>query len=73
MIQALVKSHARKRSVDVIAGKGEGSTFLLHLPPGVGKTLTAEAISERLHKPLYDVWSAWENWELSKQVNHSLR
>lgn len=34
---------------------GEGSIFLLHGPPGVGKTLTAEAIAEMLHKPLYTV------------------
>jgi replication-associated recombination protein RarA len=72
LIQALAKSHASKRSVDFIAGKGVGSMFLLHGPPGVGKTLKTEAISEMLHKPLY-VWSAWENWELSKQLNHPLR
>mmetsp|Transcript_15847 Transcript_15847/g.42635 ORF Transcript_15847/g.42635 Transcript_15847/m.42635 type:complete len:746 (-) Transcript_15847:1043-3280(-) len=40
---------------DLIAGKGEGSVFLLHGPPGVGKTLTAEAIAELLGKPLYMV------------------
>lgn len=33
----------------------EGTIFLLHGPPGVGKTLTAEAIAELLHKPLYVV------------------
>eukprot|EP01119_Soliformovum_irregulare_P008581 TRINITY_DN2168_c1_g2_i2.p1 TRINITY_DN2168_c1_g2~~TRINITY_DN2168_c1_g2_i2.p1 ORF type:complete len:232 (+),score=75.76 TRINITY_DN2168_c1_g2_i2:999-1694(+) len=40
---------------DIISGKGGGSIFLLHGPPGVGKTLTAEAVSEMLHKPLYSV------------------
>jgi hypothetical protein len=55
LIKALVMSHEAKKSADVIAGKGEGSIFLLHGPPGVGKTLTAEAISEMLHKPLYVV------------------
>lgn len=50
-------SHADtgRETADVIAGKGEGSIFLLHGPPGVGKTLTAEAIAELLHKPLYTV------------------
>mmetsp|Transcript_21925 Transcript_21925/g.31460 ORF Transcript_21925/g.31460 Transcript_21925/m.31460 type:complete len:457 (+) Transcript_21925:33-1403(+) len=55
LIQALVMSHEKMKSADLIAGKGEGSIFLLHGPPGVGKTLTAEAISEMLHKPLYIV------------------
>lgn len=40
---------------DLISGKGEGSIFLLHGPPGVGKTLTAEAIAELLGRPLYVV------------------
>ena len=40
---------------DVIEGKGEGAIFLLHGPPGVGKTLTAEAIAELLERPLYAV------------------
>jgi hypothetical protein len=57
LIKALVLSHGGGASggVDVIAGKGEGTIFLLHGPPGVGKTLTAEAIAELLHKPLYVV------------------
>ncbi|KAF0535878.1 P-loop containing nucleoside triphosphate hydrolase protein [Gigaspora margarita] len=41
--------------LDLISGKGGGCIFLLHGPPGVGKTLTAEAISEYLHRPLYAV------------------
>ncbi|KAF0536900.1 P-loop containing nucleoside triphosphate hydrolase protein [Gigaspora margarita] len=41
--------------IDLISGKGGGCIFLLHGPPGVGKTLTAEAISEYLHRPLYAV------------------
>lgn len=41
--------------VDLITGKGGGCIFLLHGPPGVGKTLTAEAVSEHLRIPLYTV------------------
>lgn len=40
---------------DIIAGKGGGSVNLLEGPPGVGKTLTAEAVAEKLQKPLYMV------------------
>jgi hypothetical protein len=40
-------------SSNIIAGKGDGTIFLLYGPPGVGKTLTAEAVSELLRKPLY--------------------
>ncbi|KAF2844074.1 P-loop containing nucleoside triphosphate hydrolase protein [Plenodomus tracheiphilus IPT5] len=38
---------------DFIAGKGEGMIMLLCGPPGVGKTLTAETVSEHLRRPLY--------------------
>jgi SpoVK/Ycf46/Vps4 family AAA+-type ATPase len=43
-----------------------GCIFLLHGPPGVGKTLTAEAIAEMLHKPLYSVTVG----ELGTQTGH---
>ena len=39
--------------IDVVANKGGAAVFLLHGPPGCGKTLTAEAIAELLKKPLY--------------------
>eukprot|EP00567_Pseudictyota_dubia_P001989 CAMPEP_0197468342 /NCGR_PEP_ID=MMETSP1175-20131217/66030_1 /TAXON_ID=1003142 /ORGANISM="Triceratium dubium, Strain CCMP147" /LENGTH=1056 /DNA_ID=CAMNT_0043004439 /DNA_START=70 /DNA_END=3241 /DNA_ORIENTATION=+ len=54
MIKALVR-HSSGAFSDIIAGKGEGSVFLLYGPPGCGKTLTAEAMSEMLHRPLYTV------------------
>ena len=43
------------QGLDVVANKGAASIFLLHGPPGCGKTLTAEAIAELLKKPLYVV------------------
>ncbi|CAB4445185.1 unnamed protein product [Rhizophagus irregularis] len=46
---------SKHKGVDLISGKGGGCIFLLHGPPGVGKTLTAEAISEYLYRPLYNV------------------
>jgi SpoVK/Ycf46/Vps4 family AAA+-type ATPase len=54
MIKALVR-HSNDTFHDIVSGKGEGSVFLLFGPPGCGKTLTAEAISEMLHRPLYSV------------------
>lgn len=54
MVKALVK-HSSDSFNDVVRGKGEGSVFLLYGAPGVGKTLTAEAVCELLHKPLYTV------------------
>ncbi|KAJ7879172.1 P-loop containing nucleoside triphosphate hydrolase protein [Mycena leptocephala] len=59
LIKALVNSHANlkeKRSVDdFVTGKGVGLIVNLFGPPGVGKTLTVEATSEHLRKPLYVV------------------
>lgn len=42
-------------SVDVIEGKGRGLAILLHGPPGVGKTLTAETIAIATRRPLLTV------------------
>eukprot|EP01090_Pellita_catalonica_P001615 TRINITY_DN11383_c0_g1_i1.p1 TRINITY_DN11383_c0_g1~~TRINITY_DN11383_c0_g1_i1.p1 ORF type:complete len:745 (-),score=138.80 TRINITY_DN11383_c0_g1_i1:227-2254(-) len=44
-----------ERFTDIISGKGGGVIFLLHGNCGVGKTLTAEALAECLHTPLYSV------------------
>lgn len=54
MVRALVEDNSSGFS-DIISGKGGGCIFLLHGEPGVGKTLTAEAVSELLKRPLYSV------------------
>lgn len=51
----LVINNYRDINNDVINGKGGGIIFLLHGPPGVGKTLTAEATAESLQRPMYSV------------------
>ncbi|KXX78357.1 putative AAA family ATPase y4kL [Madurella mycetomatis] len=56
-----------KRSDDIIKRKGKGLVMLFYGPPGVGKTLTAEALSEKTQLPLYrvnlGVVSSNPNWE----------
>jgi len=59
LLKAIVRRQREVSEIDIIKGKGEGTTFLLYGPPGTGKTLTAEAMSELFHKPLY-VLSAGE-------------
>ncbi|PSN71072.1 P-loop containing nucleoside triphosphate hydrolase protein [Corynespora cassiicola Philippines] len=57
---------------DVIKGKGKGMTILLHGEPGVGKTLTVEATSEEMRKPLY-IMSAGELGYSASEVEDKLR
>ncbi|GAB1319609.1 Transitional endoplasmic reticulum ATPase 1 [Madurella fahalii] len=58
LIKALVQSHELnttergKQVEDVVQDKGKGLVLLLHGPPGVGKTLTAETIAQATAKPL---------------------
>ena len=54
LVKAIVQDDSNDFS-DLIDGKGGGSIFLLHGPPGQGKTLTAEAIAEELQRPLYSI------------------
>ncbi|RSL44966.1 hypothetical protein CEP54_014468 [Fusarium duplospermum] len=56
-LQGLVRGYSTHAVLfdDFIEGKGRGLVFLLHGPPGCGKTMTAESISESLKKPLYHV------------------
>ncbi|KAK4631369.1 hypothetical protein CLAFUW4_03719 [Fulvia fulva] len=43
------------QGTDVIEGEGQGLAIMLHGPPGVGKTLTAETIAKRTNRPLLSV------------------
>jgi len=54
-LKALVVSGGSTTGLDVITGKSEGLILLLAGAPGVGKTLTCEAVAEHLHMPLYSV------------------
>ncbi len=52
IIRSLVESDTTGYT-DIITSKGLGYIFLLSGGPGVGKTLTAEALAETLKRPIY--------------------
>ncbi|KAI2466558.1 P-loop containing nucleoside triphosphate hydrolase protein [Annulohypoxylon bovei var. microspora] len=58
-VQAVVATHSSSRDGfdDIVKGKGQGLVCVLHGPPGVGKTLTAECVAEYVKRPLYMVSS----------------
>ncbi|KAM5349424.1 hypothetical protein ACJ41O_005929 [Fusarium nematophilum] len=56
---------------DFMAHKGEGIIILLCGPPGVGKTLTAEAVAEKSRVPLY-IMSAGDLGTDAAKVEHHL-
>ncbi|KAF8060680.1 hypothetical protein FPV67DRAFT_1511033 [Lyophyllum atratum] len=54
LLQSLVEAHHQEAGFDdFIKGKGHGLVINLFGPPGVGKTFSAEATSEHVHRPLY--------------------
>ncbi|KAK1658313.1 P-loop containing nucleoside triphosphate hydrolase protein [Colletotrichum godetiae] len=60
LIKDLVRYHSSGTSskpmmTDIIKGKGRGLVILLHGPPGIGKTLTAESVAQLAGKPLFSV------------------
>lgn len=76
MLLALIRNHESRKNKanssssgdfvqDPIEGKGRGLAILLHGPPGVGKTLTAEAVALATARPLLPVSIA----ELGTEAN----
>lgn len=64
LVQALVAEHTQRHDHqggkgfdDIVKNKGLGLILVLHGPPGVGKTLTAECVAEFSKRPLYIVSS----------------
>ncbi|KAI0761382.1 hypothetical protein BD413DRAFT_617113 [Trametes elegans] len=56
LLQSLVEAHDSVTAFDdFMHDKGRGLVFNLFGPPGVGKTFSAEAMSEHVRKPLYVV------------------
>jgi hypothetical protein len=74
LVLAFAQSQIKKAQVfdDIIEGKGRGIIMLLAGPPGVGKTLTAEACSEAMKVPLY-MMSAGDLGTAPWEVENSLK
>ncbi|KAH8879647.1 P-loop containing nucleoside triphosphate hydrolase protein [Thozetella sp. PMI_491] len=77
MILAFAESQVKNKNRfdDDIAGKGKGMIMLLSGSPGTGKTLTAEAVAEAMHVPLY-VMSAGDlgvsSYDIEDKLNRVL-
>ncbi|KAI5807546.1 hypothetical protein DFH27DRAFT_479117 [Peziza echinospora] len=57
LVEAPEEAVGKYRFDDFIPSKGLGLVAVLHGPPGVGKTLTAESVAEYTRRPLYSVTS----------------
>ncbi|KLU91978.1 hypothetical protein MAPG_10925 [Magnaporthiopsis poae ATCC 64411] len=71
LVLSFVEGHANPTFDDVIEGKGQGRVMMLAGNPGTGKTLTAEAVADKLKKPLY-ILSAGELGSNATQVGRKL-
>jgi hypothetical protein len=74
LVLAFAKSQIKREQAfdDIIQGKGKGVIMLLSGPPGVGKTLTAEAVAETMKVPLY-VMAAGDLGTDAGGVEHQLK
>ncbi|KAE8381525.1 P-loop containing nucleoside triphosphate hydrolase protein [Aspergillus bertholletiae] len=73
LILSFVEGQATSKKAfdDVIKGKGLGILMLLVGSPGTGKTLTAEAVADRVQKPLY-MLSAGELGQTAENIENRL-
>lgn len=73
LIKQLVEAHGQEKGDydDFVREKGKGLVGLLMGPPGLGKTMTAEAIAEVARKPLYTM-SSGELGESVYDVSNNL-
>jgi SpoVK/Ycf46/Vps4 family AAA+-type ATPase len=81
LVQALVSEHTQRATNfkagfdDIVMGKGQGLILVLHGPPGVCKTLTAECVAEFSRRSLYIVSSGdlgTDSSELDKRLTRTL-
>ncbi|ROV95022.1 hypothetical protein VMCG_08305 [Cytospora schulzeri] len=73
LILSFVEGKATSKGTfdDIIEGKGLGLIMLLAGNPGTGKTLTAEAVADKVRRPLYAL-SAGELGQEARNVEHRL-
>ncbi|KAK2053544.1 P-loop containing nucleoside triphosphate hydrolase protein [Colletotrichum caudatum] len=85
-VTALVETHENTRAshlsadfrpsigsaLDLVKGKGSGLIILLHGPPGVGKTSTAECVADDTKRPLYPI-TCGDIGETAAEVESSLQ
>ncbi|KAJ2992830.1 hypothetical protein NUW58_g2038 [Xylaria curta] len=73
LILAIAQTQVKKTDTfdDVISGKGRGVIMLLSGGPGIGKTLTAEAVAEHMRVPLLGM-GAGDLGTTSSEVETSL-
>lgn len=81
MVKAMVETHFDEKSshskkgtkhhADLVRGKGKGLIILLHGPPGVGKTSTAECVADHTRRPLFPI-TCGDIGETAEQVEKNL-